>query len=122
MAYTLRTGAKRSLDHDLIVVATPMKMANDDPAGTGAAQAARRHVRLGFAQDAVARRAFDALQDAGCRVTSIHPMFGPDTELLSGRHVIFIDLGTSEAVDDAQTLFASTMAERVVMSLESTTG
>ena len=45
-------------------------------------------------------------------------MFGPDTELLSGRHVIFIDLGDQQAVDDAQTLFASTMAERVVMSLD----
>ncbi len=39
------------------------------------------------------RAGLDALVKAGCRVTSVHPMFGPDTELLSGRHVIFIDLG-----------------------------
>ena len=45
-------------------------------------------------------------------------MFGPDTELLSGRHVIFIDVGTQEAIDEAQALFASTMAERVVMGLD----
>jgi chorismate mutase/prephenate dehydrogenase len=45
-------------------------------------------------------------------------MFGPDTELLSGRHVIFVDAGNSEALEAAQTLFASTMAERVVMSLD----
>ena len=45
-------------------------------------------------------------------------MFGPDTELLSGRHVIFIDLGDRRAVEEAQALFASTMAERVVMSLD----
>ena len=45
-------------------------------------------------------------------------MFGPDTELLSGRHVIFVDLGDRRAVEEAQALFASTMAERVVMSLD----
>jgi chorismate mutase/prephenate dehydrogenase len=58
------------------------------------------------------------LVKAGCRVTSVHPMFGPDTELLSGRHVIFIDLGNKEALAQAQELFAPTMAERVVMDLE----
>ena len=45
-------------------------------------------------------------------------MFGPDTELLSGRHVIFIDLGNAEALQEAQELFAPTMAERVVMGLD----
>ena len=45
-------------------------------------------------------------------------MFGPDTELLSGRHVIFIDLGNAAALEEAQDLFAPTMAERVVMGLD----
>jgi chorismate mutase/prephenate dehydrogenase len=45
-------------------------------------------------------------------------MFGPDTELLSGRHVIFIDLGDQDALQEAQELFAPTMAERVVMGLD----
>ena len=45
-------------------------------------------------------------------------MFGPDTELLSGRHVIFIDLGDQAALKEAQELFAPTMAERVVMGLD----
>jgi len=30
------------------------------------------------------RAGLEALVKAGCRVTSLHPMFGPDTELLSG--------------------------------------
>src|SRR6202008_4750978 len=47
-----------------------------------------------------------------------HPMFGPDTTLLSGRHVIFIDLGHAEALREAQELFAPTMAEGVVMTLD----
>jgi chorismate mutase/prephenate dehydrogenase len=45
-------------------------------------------------------------------------MFGPNTELLSGRHVIFIDLGVTEATQAARDLFAPTMAEQVVMSLD----
>jgi chorismate mutase/prephenate dehydrogenase len=45
-------------------------------------------------------------------------MFGPDTELLSGRHVIFIDVGCPQAVQQARELFASTMAEQVVMTLD----
>jgi chorismate mutase/prephenate dehydrogenase len=45
-------------------------------------------------------------------------MFGPDTDLLSGRHVIFIDLGHTEALQEAMELFDSTMAEKVVMSLD----
>ena len=40
-----------------------------------------------------------ALRAAGGRVCSVHPMFGPDTELLSGRHVIFVDLGVPEATE-----------------------
>jgi chorismate mutase/prephenate dehydrogenase len=64
------------------------------------------------------RGGLDALVKAGVRVTSIHPMFGPDTDLLSGRHVIFIDLGHRGALEEAQALFAPTMAERVVMDLD----
>jgi chorismate mutase/prephenate dehydrogenase len=64
------------------------------------------------------RQGLTDLRTAGCQVTSIHPMFGPDTDLLSGRHVLFIDLGSSVALREAQDLFASTMAQQVVMSLD----
>jgi chorismate mutase/prephenate dehydrogenase len=46
-------------------------------------------------------------------------MFGPDTELLSGRHVIFVDLGVPGATQAARELFASTMVEQVTMDLDS---
>jgi chorismate mutase / prephenate dehydrogenase len=64
------------------------------------------------------RGGLHALKAAGVKVTSLHPMFGPSTELLSGRHVIFIDLGSAEALAAARALFAPTMVEQVVMSLE----
>ncbi|MGB7738055.1 MAG: prephenate dehydrogenase dimerization domain-containing protein, partial [Steroidobacteraceae bacterium] len=64
------------------------------------------------------RSGLDKLRAAGCHVTSVHPMFGPDTELLSGRHVIFIDLGDAAALAEARALFGSTMADLVVMGLD----
>ena len=64
------------------------------------------------------RAGLNALKSHGCRVTSIHPMFGPSTELLSGRHVIFVDAGSAEATAAARELFASTMVEQVVMTLD----
>jgi chorismate mutase/prephenate dehydrogenase len=64
------------------------------------------------------RAGLKALVDAGVKVTSLHPMFGPSTELLSGRHVVFIDLGQPEALAAARALFAPTMAEQVVMGLD----
>ncbi|MEO8308976.1 MAG: prephenate dehydrogenase/arogenate dehydrogenase family protein [Pseudomonadota bacterium] len=64
------------------------------------------------------RGGLNALKAAGVKVTSLHPMFGPGTELLSNRHVIFIDMGNAAALAGARALFQPTMAEQVVMSLD----
>ncbi|MEN1727221.1 MAG: prephenate dehydrogenase dimerization domain-containing protein, partial [Pseudomonadota bacterium] len=48
---------------------------------------------------------------AGLNICSVHPMFGPDTRLLSGRHVRFMDVGNEVAVGQAEALFTQTMAE-----------
>jgi chorismate mutase/prephenate dehydrogenase len=45
-------------------------------------------------------------------------MFGPDTDLLSGRHVLFLDVGSPEATREARQLFASTMARQIEMKLD----
>jgi len=106
-----------ALDQELIVLATPLG-ATAQLLETLAARAPRGLVfDLGSLKTPL-RAGLAALVQAGCRVTSLHPMFGPDTELLSGRHVIFIDLGNASALSEAQALFAPTMAERVVMSLD----
>lgn len=65
------------------------------------------------------RKGLDAMVAAGAHVTSIHPMFGPATDLLSGRHVVFVDVGVPEASASAKQLFASTMASIVDMDLDS---
>jgi chorismate mutase/prephenate dehydrogenase len=102
---------------DFIVVATPL-----GASGTILNELALRRPSgvvfdLGSLKSPL-RGGLHALKAAGVKATSLHPMFGPSTELLSGRHVIFIDLGSAEALAAARALFAPTMAEQVVMSLE----
>ncbi|HUI60865.1 MAG TPA: prephenate dehydrogenase/arogenate dehydrogenase family protein [Steroidobacteraceae bacterium] len=108
---------KTDLRHDYIILATPL----------GVTDAILRDLALrrppGVIFDVGSlksplRAGLMALKSHGCKVTSLHPMFGPDTELLSGRHVIFVDLGSPEALASARELFAPTMAEQVVMSLD----
>jgi chorismate mutase/prephenate dehydrogenase len=105
------------LDHDLIVVATPMKVAGDVLAVLATRQPRGVVVDIGSLKSPL-RGGLERLIAAGCKVTSIHPMFGPDTRLLSGRHVVFCDVGVPEATRAARALFASTMAEQIEMSVD----
>jgi chorismate mutase/prephenate dehydrogenase len=109
-----RTG---NVDQDLIVVATPLTVANQILQELAARQPRGVIFDIGSLKTPL-REGIGALQRAGCRVTSLHPMFGPDTELLSGRHVIFIDVGCAEALAEVQALFAPTMAVQVTMGLD----
>jgi chorismate mutase/prephenate dehydrogenase len=105
------------LDHDVIVVATPMKIAGDVLAELATRQPRGLVLDIGSLKSPL-RTGLERLVAAGCKVTSIHPMFGPDTRLLSGRHVVFCDLGVPQATREARTLFASTMAEQHEMSVD----
>jgi chorismate mutase/prephenate dehydrogenase len=106
-----------TLSHDIIVVATPIKttadvlneLADRGPRGL--------IIDIGSLKTPL-RAALARLVAAGCKATSIHPMFGPDTNLLSGRHVIFVEVGVPAATAEARALFGSTMAEQIEMSLE----
>ena len=105
------------LSHDVIVVATPLGIT------ASILEQLARHRPPGLVFDIGSlktplRAGLAALQQAGVRVASLHPMFGPDTDLLSGRHIIHVDVGRPDAVTDAQNLFASTMVEQVVTTLD----
>ena len=105
------------LDHDLIIVATPMKIAGDVLTELAKLKPRGVVVDIGSLKSPL-RHGLERLAAAGCKVTSIHPMFGPDTRLLSGRHVVFCDVGVPEATREARALFASTMAEQIEMSVD----
>ena len=104
--------------YDITVIAAPLKvtadilgeMAQHPPEGVV--------IDIGSLKSPL-RSALTALTDAGGAVASIHPMFGPETKLLSGRHVVVIDLGVERATAAARALFASTMVSVVEMDLDS---
>jgi chorismate mutase/prephenate dehydrogenase len=105
------------LDAELIVVSTPPRVSADIIEGL-----AERNVSgLVFDVGSIKSPLIPALRkaaQAGLNVCSIHPMFGPDTQLLSGRHVLVMDVGCRGAVDQAAALFVDTMAEVVEVALE----
>ena len=105
------------LDHDLIIVAAPIKVTAEILAELADRKPAGLILDIGSLKTPL-REGLLRLAEAKCRVTSIHPMFGPDTRLLSGRHVIFVDVGNAVATDEAKRLFAPTMAEQIEMNLE----
>jgi chorismate mutase/prephenate dehydrogenase len=105
------------LKHDYIICATPMSATDPILRDLALRRPSGVVLDVGSLKSPL-RSGLMALKSHGLRVTSIHPMFGPDTQLLSGRHVIFVDLGHKEALERAQELFSSTMAEQVVMSLD----
>jgi chorismate mutase/prephenate dehydrogenase len=105
------------LDHELVVVATPLGITGDvlrELAGRGPPGLV---FDIGSLKTPL-RSGLEALVAAGVRTASIHPMFGPDTELLSGRHVLHVDLGDPAAIRAGQELFAPTMAAQVVTTLD----
>jgi chorismate mutase/prephenate dehydrogenase len=105
------------LKHDYIVLATPLAITDAILRELALRRPAGVIFDVGSLKSPL-RAGLMALKSHGCQVTSVHPMFGPDTELLSGRHVVFVDLGNEAALAGARELFAPTMAEQVVMSLD----
>ena len=104
-------------DYDVIVVAAPMAVSGEILSELAGLKPAGLIFDVGSLKTPL-KHGIAALREAGCKVASLHPMFGPDTELLSGRHLIFIDTDCPEATADAKELFAATMAEQLDMGLE----
>lgn len=104
-------------DVDLIVIAAPIdasrKILED--------LIPRRPAGLVFDVASIKAPLVDSLRraaQAGMKVCSVHPMFGPDTRLLAGHHVLLADCGNAEAVLQARGLFDETMASLVEVSLD----
>ncbi len=57
-------------------------------------------------------------RDAGIRVTSIHPMFGPNTRTLSDQVVCICDCGDALATQQVRAFFADTAATLVDLSFD----
>ena len=104
-------------DYDVIVVATPMAVSGQILLDLAALKPDGLIFDIGSLKSPL-KEGLGALNDAGCKVASLHPMFGPDTELLSGRHLIFVDTGCQQATAEAKELFSATMVDELDMSLD----
>ncbi len=105
------------IDYDIIVVATPLAVSARILEELAVLRPTALIFDIGSLKTPL-RSGLAALKTAGCKVTSIHPMFGPDTALLSGRHIIFVDVGDSAATDEARELFSATMADMLDMDVD----
>ena len=104
-------------DYDLIVVAVPLRPSNAILLRLAELKPQCLVFDIGSLKSPM-REGLDALRTNGCRVCSVHPMFGPDELGLSGRHILFVNVGNKEATDEARALFAHTAADCVELSLE----
>ena len=105
------------VDFDVIVIATPLAVSGEILAELAGLEPAGLIFDIGSLKTPL-KSGLEALLNAGCKVASLHPMYGPDTELLSGRHLIFVDVGCAEATTQAKELFAATMVEELDMGLD----
>lgn len=106
-----------ALDHDIIVVAASISATNRILHALAARKPSGLVFDVGSLKSPM-RSGLRALVEAGVCATSLHPMFGPSTELLSNRHVVIVDLGVPEANQRARALFDSTMAVQMDMPLD----
>ena len=105
------------VDYDVIVVATPLAISGEILSALAELKPKGLVFDIGSLKSPL-RAGLEALYANGCKVTSLHPMYGPDTQLLSGRHLIFVDVGSSEATESAKELFSATMVEQLDMGLD----
>jgi len=108
---------KAGTKYDVIAVATPLAVSGRILTELAALRPAGLVFDIGSLKSPL-REGLAALREAGVRVASLHPMYGPNTRLLSGRHLIFVDAGSDEATAAAKELFAATMVEQIDMTLE----
>jgi chorismate mutase/prephenate dehydrogenase len=104
-------------EYDLVVVAVPLRPSNAILHRLAELKPRGLIFDIGSLKSPMAS-GLAALVEAGCRVCSVHPMFGPDEIGLSGRHILFVDVGHEEATRAARALFAHTAADCVDLSLE----
>ena len=104
-------------DYDLIVVAVPLRPSNDILLKLAELKPECLVFDIGSLKSPM-REGLDAMRESGCRVCSVHPMFGPNEIGLSGRHILFVDVGNQQAIVEARALFAHTAADCVELSLE----
>ena len=108
---------KAGVKFDIIVVATPIEISAEILLELSKNKPEGLIFDIGSLKTPL-RDGLKSLVNNGCMVTSLHPMFGPETELLSDRHLIFVDVGNDKATKKAKELFGSTMVKQLDMNID----
>jgi chorismate mutase/prephenate dehydrogenase len=116
--YPLATDlATEALDSDVIVLATPLDVSAkvlDD-------LTALRPSGLIFdlcSLKSPLRKSIKHAAEQGLRITSVHPMFGPNVDTLSGRNIIICHVASEQATAETFELYAGGTADLVSLTLE----
>lgn len=112
----VRDVAAGAATHDLVLLATP-------PSATGAVLRSLQGRTSALVLDIASLKSpvaadLRAYAAAGGHVGSIHPMWGPSTELLASKNLLVCDCGDPSANQAARKLFEDTAAHIVEMGLE----
>lgn len=102
---------------DLILIAVPLSATADILRTLANIQPQGVVTEISSIKAPVLPALFD-LQKAGVRVASLHPMFGPDAELLAGRHVLSLEFSGADSTTVAKMLFSETMAQVVPLPIK----
>lgn len=106
-APTIAEGVEGLSGHDVVLVCTPMDHAAAALAEVRATRTPALVADICSIKEPVAAELKRSAK-AGLKVASLHPMWGPDTVLLSDKNLIVLDCGSRAAVRDAKALFQGT--------------
>lgn len=105
----------RLADYGLVLVATPPSVVGDVLERLAGARGLV--VEIASLKSPFLGR-MRGLLDRGLRVASIHPMWGPKTDLLAGRNLVVCSMGREDLDAEARALFADTAARVVTLPVE----
>jgi len=109
---------KSADNHDIIAVATPIRVSNDILNQIDALKLARPTIFDVSSVKAPVHASLLKLKNHGSKVSSLHPMFGPAVNLLYGKHVIRTSVGVKEADELVSDIFSATSLQVVDMSID----
>jgi chorismate mutase/prephenate dehydrogenase len=110
----LENGCKNS---DVVILATPLGKTNDVYKKIIAYDTKATILDICSLKTPILE-AIKKCRRLGKRITSIHPMFGPDTELLTDKNVLVCDCRDSGSVKRAKNLFKGTNAKIIDVKLD----
>ncbi len=106
-----------AMSHDVVVLSTPISVT----AGVIQRLAAARSPALVFDICSLKSPLLPSIREAakqGLKVTSAHPMFGPDVDLLAGRNILICDTGDAGLTQRTRALFEGTTANLVTLPID----